>query len=1146
MFGDEHDDEHNDDDVIVTKERDLQGPDFESFPSSVLNPEMQLLHEESGHYPKLSTCPVCQFSDGPVFQHRSLRKSEVGMLAVDLAGPLISDSSGNRYIVVGVWVGFFNHRSGRCHHKIPRLHGLRILRLHTDRAREFLGKVAQNWAKEKGVMTTQIGAHSPASNGRAECCIRVVKSIVRRSLVSSELLRAYNLRKAGDKQVEQPLPFGTLVAVRRPGSARSFKPFEPRGNLGRLILHETGTRRCFILDQEGQIWKGFAAKPILEVEDCYDDFVPEEYSSVGWTKVKLLNGRHAWLNTHDGIFRLTRPVLIDSDALERVVDEERVAIEDVVSDANMVVCDLGQSVRCSPDTSMTCELHHGMKVPDAGQACVIDKTDPGSPSNCSSMNSNNGNNTNYRVNDASEDEEGYCCGCGTLVWQRCTHVIDYCPHYTCFGCRTSYVFEGARVWACLHHPELAVNEECCSPCKLVQGPQVSFADPVVTQVVEYEVESITISTSENSRLSKCRHRRVQLENVPFAGSSAVDAATLALGARTAAMETSKTLARKKKEQQALDRLPEVSDLAKGKPTTVTVQAIRAATGGERDLWKRALQAELSSLEEHRVFYKLPRGDGDGSVARAKEAGATVVPARVVLVLKPDQGQPDGYKRKARIVACGNFAQEYEHFEVSNLEASVFRAVLSVSAKKNLRIGILDIKTAFLHASIQAGRTVLVVPPKILVEYGVCDPGETWALARALYGLRESPGLWADHRDQTIVSAQVDLPGIGRCGWLQSLVHASVWCLVPVDVLKKVLEQRKGRHVDVAGMVAMACDDVPSLEDFSVPNTWYAMMTVYVDDLMVSASDEYHSAVMSSLQALWETSPPQILGVNADSLTYLGVVVELGLEGKGFVIHQGPYIADLLDKYSDLVPLRTKSTTAPSDETASSGNVSDELVAKLRGVLGAILWVVTRSRPDLAWSHSMASGALTVDAWDCKQRVVHMLGYLQSQPELGIRIMPEGDDLEVYTDISFAPGGSRSHSGTVAKFGGSLLTWRSHKQSLTALSTAEAELYSAVEGLIPLRAARLVLREMGETIRVARLFCDNSAAVSIANSSSPPMRSRHWSMRAWALGEAVASGEIVVQYIQTQLQEADSMTKLLSAATLGVHNKLLRLVGLDRS
>eukprot|EP00971_Amphidinium_carterae_P096505 1909654-Amphidinium_carterae.1 len=150
------------------------------------------------------------------------------------------------------------------------------------------------------------------------------------------------------------------------------------------------------------------------------------------------------------------------------------------------------------------------------------------------------------------------------------------------------------------------------------------------------------------------------------------------------------------------------------------------------------------------------------------------------------------------------------------------------------------------------------------------------------------------------------------------------------------------------------------------------MTVYVDDLLVASSDEHHALVMEALRCTWETSPPQILGENAESITYLGVVITLGQGGRGFIIHQSPYVADLLDKHSEFVPLKCKSTTAPTEEIQDSSEVPGDLVAKLRAVLGALLWVVTRSRPDLAWALSAASGALTVDAWDCKRRVVHIM------------------------------------------------------------------------------------------------------------------------------------------------------------------------------
>eukprot|EP00971_Amphidinium_carterae_P330642 6463784-Amphidinium_carterae.2 len=59
-----------------------------------------------------------------------------------------------------------------------------------------------------------------------------------------------------------------------------------------------------------------------------------------------------------------------------------------------------------------------------------------------------------------------------------------------------------------------------------------------------------------------------------------------------------------------------------------------------------------------------------------------------------------------------------------------------------------------------------------------------------------------------------------------------------------------------------------------------------------------------------------------------------------------------------------------------------------------------------------------------------------------------------------------------------------------------------------------------------------------------MRSRHWSMRAWRLREAVRGGEVVVSYMQTDSQRADSFTKALSCQAQQEHRKMMGLVKLQ--
>ena len=133
------------------------------------------------------------------------------------------------------------------------------------------------------------------------------------------------------------------------------------------------------------------------------------------------------------------------------------------------------------------------------------------------------------------------------------------------------------------------------------------------------------------------------------------------------------------------------------------------------------------------------------------------------------------------------------------------------------------------------------------------------------------------------------------------------------------------------------------------------------------------------------------------------------------------------------------------------------------------------------------------------------------------------ELEAYTDLSFAPQAQHSHAGAKVLWDGCLLTWRSHQESLVSTSTAGAKLLVALDGLHMIRAARAVLREMGEHVRSAKILCDNSAAVSIV-SGTPAVRTMHFSMRTWQLSEAVSAGEVTVTHVATQHQRADSLTK----------------------
>eukprot|EP00971_Amphidinium_carterae_P350564 6491621-Amphidinium_carterae.1 len=69
---------------------------------------------------------------------------------------------------------------------LPTKPGSCVLRLHTDKAREFMSKEVADVLRDNHIFQTTTSAHSPASNGRAEVAIRVVKSVIRRLLLASK------------------------------------------------------------------------------------------------------------------------------------------------------------------------------------------------------------------------------------------------------------------------------------------------------------------------------------------------------------------------------------------------------------------------------------------------------------------------------------------------------------------------------------------------------------------------------------------------------------------------------------------------------------------------------------------------------------------------------------------------------------------------------------------------------------------------------------------------------------------------------------------------------------------------------------------------------------------------------------------------
>ena len=186
-------------------------------------------------------------------------------------------------------------------------------------------------------------------------------------------------------------------------------------------------------------------------------------------------------------------------------------------------------------------------------------------------------------------------------------------------------------------------------------------------------------------------------------------------------------------------------------------------------------------------------------------------------------------------------------------------------------------------------------------------------------------------------------------------------------------------------------------------------------------------------------------------------------------------------------------------------------------------------------------------------------YLQATRDRGLIICPNEQRLfECWVDADFAgnwlqraapvdPMTSKSRSGWIILFAGAPITWASKIQTITALSTTEAEyiaLSTSLREVIPLMGMLKEATEQG--LRIAFLppkihctvFEENSGALELARLPKMRPRTKHINQSFHHFREYVERREIQIQFTSTEKQIADILTKPLPEASFVKHRQAI--------
>ena len=530
-------------------------------------------------------------------------------------------------------------------------------------------------------------------------------------------------------------------------------------------------------------------------------------------------------------------------------------------------------------------------------------------------------------------------------------------------------------------------------------------------------------------------------------------------------------------------------------------------------WLPAIQKEVKSVEH--AIERLRRG----TAARAgwlQRKGAQRLLTKFVYTVKPndkaDLNDPSTwFKRTARLVVCGNMAvNSNPDLFTESAPAEAVRAALTLTCKNQWSVGILDVVTAFLKTPM--GRStrdpvVVVQPPKLLERLKIIEEFELWGLIKALYGLKESPRLWGSYRDHELES-------------------------LTLTINDKILQLRKGKAVAAWWTVLGSNQEI------------MAVIVIYVDDFMICGSRETIMKLAQGIQGLWETTELQMISPQ-QPVRFLGMEICLrggGEEPMSFGITQEAYIRELLRTRKvaatqlDRVPLSKDSASFSVLDNDIPPNDFDVHLAQQ--LTGELLWVSQRSRPELSFVTSLMSALTTM----APSRVITIgmkaLGYLQRTQARQLTIGYDGSGLALFCDAAYAPESGRSHSGWAVFWAGSAIVWRSGRQSVISLSTAESELISMLDGAVATLGVEALLQDIGVEVSARTIYTDSTSALAIS-SGSGGWRTRHLRIKAGWLQEQLDAGIIMVKHCAGRIQLADLLTKALAAQRI---NDLLSLWG----
>ena len=215
-----------------------------------------------------------------------------------------------------------------------------------------------------------------------------------------------------------------------------------------------------------------------------------------------------------------------------------------------------------------------------------------------------------------------------------------------------------------------------------------------------------------------------------------------------------------------------------------------------------------------------------------------------------------------------------------------------------------------------------------------------------------------------------------------------------------------------------------------------MLVIYVDDMLLAAKNkELLNELCLLVQGRFKS---RILGVPS---YFLGMNVHCDQKQRVVVLSQHTYIEAIVKRYGLRTTLPRTLPMDPGMMLTNEIGIEDYWCPEYGSLVGALLFLAVCTRPDISFAVGVLSKFVSKPQKQHWEAALNLVGYLKKTSNLGVVLGKVGNgDLCGYADSDWGNDveDRKSVSGGIIYWGSSVVSWRSKKQQMVSLSTAEAE------------------------------------------------------------------------------------------------------------